>query len=156
MFTRVYVLGDADPARSQAVDTLLVSLLAFFAAWHVYTCAPEAARQGRGLAPILFSFTGMFLFCFALRTGPDGVPLREVLGNMRYSRPFKAFMNDRMERTQTTAGQALTLPDYPNKARPITYFDDIQEDPKDWRNACFASYFRMQEVLLEKMDAGAH
>lgn len=156
MFARAYVLGDAGPARSQAVDNLLVSLLAFFTAWHVYTCDPEAARQGRRLAPILFSFVGLFLFCFMLRTGPDGLPLREVLGNMRYSRPLKAFMDERMKRAQTAGGQALALPDYPNKTRPVNYFDDIQQDPGDWRNACFASYFGLPEVRLEKLEAGEH
>jgi hypothetical protein len=148
LFARAYALGDAGPARAQAVDHLFMSLLSFFIAWNAYNRNQEAVFQARRHMPIFFSFLGLFIISFCLRTGPDGQPFREVLGNLRYSHPLKAFMFIRLEQAQQALGKALTLSDYPDKARPATYFDDVQEDPKDWRNACFATYFSLSEVRV--------
>jgi hypothetical protein len=148
LFARAYALGDAGPARAQAVDHLFMSLLSFFIAWNAYNRNQEAVFQARRHMPIFFSFLGLFIISFCLRTGPDGQPFREVLGNLRYSHPLKAFMFIRLEQAQQASGKALTLSDYPDKARPATYFDDVQEDPKDWRNACFATYFSLSEVRV--------
>ena len=45
----------------------------------------------------------------------------------------------------------LELPAYDDPPRMLLAYDlDITEDPKDWRNKCFAAYWKLQSVKIRR------
>lgn len=150
LFTRAYALNGSGPSRVHTVDLLLVSLLAFHAARHVYSANREAVFQSRKLMPIFMSFVGIFITAVTLRAGADGVSFTDTLTSLKYSRPLKQSMDARFKQAEHAPGASLEVSRYPDKTRSMTFFDDIQPDAKDWRNVCFADYFHLKDVRLEE------
>jgi hypothetical protein len=149
LFSRAYVLNGSGPSRTHTIDLMLLSLAAFITAWHIYTVDKEAVLQSQKLKPIWFSFVGIFLVVMVLRPGADNLSFGETLASLKYSGPLKKFMAERFELARTGKGSVLAVRDFPAKTRSVTFFDDIQQDPKDWRNICFANYFQLKSVQLQ-------
>lgn len=149
LFTRAYALNGSGPSRTHGIDLLLVSLIAFFAAWHAYQDNKDAVFQSRKLKPIFMSFAGIFITIIILRPGADNLSFAETLKSFKYSRPLKEFMLSRFKQAQLEKSKSLEVADFPNKNRSVTFFDDIQPDSKDWRNICFANYFQLIDVRLK-------
>jgi hypothetical protein len=150
LFTRAYVFNDLGPARSQTVDYMLVNLIAFLTACYPYTKYGAVIVRARPILPVLFIFIGAFLATLCLRFNADGIIWKDYLPRMKDGAPWKEYMAARFDMVQKGKGEILRVPDYGNKQRPITLFDDIRDDPKAYQNRCFADYFGLKDVYLEK------
>ena len=86
----------------------------------------------------------------------DGFVLRPVQDKLRFSSVFhdiqaeinlNRYMVHRFRKLPTD-GQFVDV-SYPDVKRDaITFFDDITPDSNDWKNKCFASYFKLDKVTL--------
>jgi hypothetical protein len=45
----------------------------------------------------------------------------------------------------------VSLPEFTQKPR-LLYFDDITEDPYDWRNAAVANWYQKDTVILQRKE----
>lgn len=149
LFTRAYALDGSGPSRAHSVDLLLVSLLAFHAARHVYSANEDAVLHSKKMMPIFMSYVGIFITAITLRANADGLSLNDTLAGLKYARPLKQEMEARFNQAEQAAGKSLQFADFPDKTRSVTYFDDINSDSKDWRNTCFAGYFNLTDVKLK-------
>lgn len=150
IFARAYAYDGSGPPRTHTIDILIVGLLAFAAAWYVYESNGESVYQSRKLKPIFLSFVGIFITLLILRPGADGVSFTETLTSLKYSSSLKNYMVSRFDSAQSGKKTNLELPDLPEKSRSVTFFDDIRQDAGDWRNVCFARYFELNSVQLQK------
>lgn len=150
LFKRAYAMKGSGPSRSHTVDLLLVSLLAFHAARRVYSANKEAVLQSRKIMPIFISFNGISMTAMTLRAGADGVSFNDTLVNLKYSRTLEQSMDARLRLAEQATGGSLEVISHPGEDRAITFFDDLAADPKDWRNVCFAGYFKLTDDRLKK------
>lgn len=151
IFARAYAYDGSGPPRTHTIDILIVSVLAFAAAWYVYESNGESVFQSRKLKPIFLSFVGIFITLLILRPGADGISFSETLTSLKYSNSLKDFMVSRVNQARLGKNTSLEVPDFPEKARSVTFFDDIRQDVNDWRNVCFAKYFELNNVRLQKL-----
>jgi hypothetical protein len=85
------------------------------------------------------------------RSGPDG-NLVGVINGMSRSAEYRTFMLSRFEIVQEARGKSLTVSNFAQKPSPNTVFDDIEENPEDWKNVCFARYFGLTSIQREAIE----
>ena len=156
-FARFFTKSSSGPDRTRTVDYAIVTLLSFMTALYLYQKRKDDIRsalatlQGIKLLPHAYILlVGTFL-TFNLRPVMDPLVIKTALHDIQYAASLKKYMRERFEIVTTNPkGELLQLPDFPEKTQALTYFDDITENPDDWRNVCFASYNGLSKVALRK------
>ena len=147
IFVREYVVGGLGPLRAQSNDHLFISLITFFIALFC-----NAKIKNINFRPIprfvLLLAASTFLFGGILyKVGADGSPFILVLMDMRYAKDLHQYMRERNRKLSKSGGE-VPLENFAAKSLSITFFDDIQSDPQDWRNKCLAYYYQLDKVFL--------
>jgi hypothetical protein len=145
IFARAYALNELGPERARTIDFLLVNLIGFFVATQLYQ--RSRARSENQSRPVLAGLISCALV--ATIAGAVFAPQqtwRPLLDGMQESVRLRDLITARLNLAGSARGQALVVDAYIQDQKPITFFNDIKEDPKQWENSCFAKYFDLKEV----------
>ncbi len=84
--------------------------------------------------------------------------LGTALQDLRHHvKPFNAYMTQRhavIEQSRQQGVYAVTVPAPEIEMPKSIYFNDIRADWRDWRNACYARYFRLSAI--QRIKSSAH
>lgn len=109
----------------------------------------EDKQLRRGAAMVLLLLSIMFVFAVLI----NGKFQRAWQDLWVRAAPFQSYMMDRhaqINRAIQNEQYYLTVPAYQGEVPRSIYFNDIRPDGRDWRNACYARYFRLQGIRREK------
>ena len=104
-------------------------------------------------ASVLF-FLASILFVMSVSISAK---LNTALQDLRHhAKPFKEYMAQRhavIEQSRQQGMYAVTVPAPEIEMPKSIYFNDIRADWRDWRNACYAQYFRLNAIQRIKGSA---
>jgi len=145
IFARAYVLNELGPERARTIDFLLVNLIGFFLATQLY-------QRGRAIAeeqsrPVIAGMmTCALVATLAGLIFASSQTWKPLVDDMQESARLRNLMSARQELVSNAKGQMLVVEAYKQDEKPITFFNDIKADPKQWENGCYASYFGLKEI----------
>lgn len=144
IFPRAYALNELGPERSRTIDFLLVNVMAMVVA--LWLNGKRSARDDIA-RPVVAGLLGLVLLA-ALGSAilmPKATIL-PLLNEMQESAALRRLMEERFVSVQQSDHQSLVVKAYTHEPKPITYFNDVLADPRQWENVCFADYFHLKEV----------
>ena len=145
IFARAYALDELGPERARTIDFLLVNLIGFFVATQFYQRSrTKSEEQARPIIAGLISC--VFIAAMAGLVLAPNLTWRPLLDGMQESMRLRDLITARLNIASAAKGQALVVEAYKQDQKPITFFNDIKEDPKQWENGCFVNYFGLKEI----------
>ncbi|WP_211462603.1 DUF6056 family protein [Collimonas silvisoli] len=148
IFARTFVLNDLGPERARTIDYMLVNVLAFLIATHLHTQrrAINMAKRKSVMAGTLFVGTVALIMSFIFLPNHTWRP---IVTGIAASAELKSVMSARFDAAKQAKGKVLEAAGYTKEPKPITFFNEIKTNPKEWENVCFAQYFELTEVRLK-------
>ncbi|WP_050477501.1 DUF6056 family protein [Herbaspirillum rhizosphaerae] len=145
IFARAYALNELGPERARTIDFLLVNLIGFFVATQLYQ--RSRARSEGQPRPLLAGLIACALIATIVSSvfAPH-LTWKPLLDGMQESVRLRDLITARLNLVSSAKGQTLVVEAYTQDQKPITFFNDIKEDPKQWENGCFAKYFGLKEI----------
>jgi hypothetical protein len=70
---------------------------------------------------------------------------------LQLARPYHDYLTARyaqIEQAKAAGQHYLAVADYPQAMPRTIFFNDIMQDPADWRNACYADYFGLEKIKI--------
>ena len=155
-FPAWWAMGGWPPART--VDAIyFVFLLCWFSTISAITIRyiGRSNRSSRSNpdSPYLTTALSIGAIIFIAAVGSNSKFLRATNDLLHRAKPFHEYMLMRhMLIDEAVAKEQLFLavPEYGGKYPRSIYFNDIRQDPRDWRNVCYADYFGLQGISRSK------
>lgn len=145
IFARAYALNELGPERARTIDFLLVNLIGFFAATQLYQ--RSRTRSEDQPRPIIAGVIScVFAAAIAGAVFAPHLTWKPLLDGMQESARLRDLITARLNIASSAKGLALVVEPYTQDQKPITFFNDIKDDPKQWENGCFAKYFELKEI----------
>lgn len=88
-----------------------------------------------------------FIILFISKTGTTNEAIRELKSGELEA--YDAIMNERIDTYINNENKNLQI-DSINVRPYLIYFDDITEDPNDWRNKSLTSYYNKESIVIKK------
>lgn len=92
---------------------------------------------------IKFSFILLILSSILITKNNTNLAYKDILSGEAYK--YNLELNSRYKIIQNKTNQELSVKTLSNKPESI-YFRDIDKDPKDWKNICYAKYFNLKSI----------
>ena len=147
IFPRAYALNDLGPERSRTIDFLFVNLIACLAA--IWLNDKRRTRDD-ARRPILASIIGtVVLATIASFFVLPNATIAPIWSEIQQSAKLRELMDARFELVNRSDRGSLTVMAYTHEPSPITYFNDIRNDAREWENVCFAKYFHLTDVTAQ-------
>ena len=70
---------------------------------------------------------------------------------LQLARPYNDYLSARyaqIEQAKAAGQYYLAVADYPQALPRTIFFNDIMQDPADWRNVCYAGYFGLEKIKI--------
>ena len=150
-FPSWWAIGVGSPPRT--VNTIyFLFLLSTYAAIAALTLYIVQNRMGSKLGEssaasgIIISAASLIFIYFLFENDRFAV----VVGDFKLNaRTYDQYLNERYQIIKESLDKkmlAVTVPRYEYNYPHVIYFDDITDNPEDWRNTCYADYFGLESI----------
>jgi len=144
IFPRVYALNELGPERSRTIDFLLINVMAMIAAW--WLNGKRSARDDTPRPVVAGLLSVVVLGAVASAVLIPAATVLPVWSELQESAALRRLMDERFATIEQSDHQSLVVKAYTREPKPITYFNDVLSDPRQWENVCFANYFHLKEI----------
>jgi uncharacterized protein DUF6056 len=146
-FTRFYSLNGISAERVRTVDYAITTFLCLLVALELHKSLAKIT-QGRRLSQAwLIVLTLGFATALFSRSVQDKLRFSSAFQDIQAAINLNRYMFNRFT-TLPADGQFVDILDPKVKREAITFFDDITPDSTNWKNTCFARYFKLDKVTL--------
>ncbi|OWY34444.1 DUF6056 family protein [Herbaspirillum aquaticum] len=144
IFPRAYALNELGPERSRTIDFLLVNVMAMIAA--LWLNGKRSARDDTPRPIVAGLLSVVVLGAVASAVLVPAATVLPVWSGLQESAALRRLMDERIVTIEQSDHQSVVVKAYTREPKPVTYFNDVLSDPRQWENICFANYFHLKEV----------
>ena len=146
-FTRFYSIAGISAGRVRTVDYAITTFLCLLVALELHKRLVKITQSRQLSQAWLIVLTLGAATALFSRPVQDKLRFSSVFHDIQAEINLNRYMVHRFRKLPTD-GQFVDV-SYPDVKRDaITFFDDITPDSNDWKNKCFASYFKLDKVTL--------